>query len=165
MEKNAKKLDESLLIQKPINDLGIAAYMMMHGYEIIGRHNRTVYFQTDESEEQNFNKLSFEYLSSSYHDFDSCLMSLKKVGEFDPKKYVEKPLMRKPINDLGIAAYMMMNKYKVIGRYNRTVYFEINELDERKFDGLSFKYLSSPYHTFDSCLMALKKVGEFDPNR
>jgi len=86
MEKNVKKFvdPDEPSVQKSVNDLGIAAYLMMHGYKVVGRRNRTVYFEIKESETKEFEALSFEYLSSPYHQFDSCLMSLKKVGEYDP---------------------------------------------------------------------------------
>jgi hypothetical protein len=73
MEKNVKrKLDPSEpVVQKSVNDLGIAAYLMMHGYKVVGRRNRTVYFEIMESETQGFEELSFEYLTSPYHQFDS----------------------------------------------------------------------------------------------
>lgn len=81
---HAKKITNELSIQKSVNDLGIAAYLMMHGYKVTGRRNRTVYFEINEIEVQEFETLSFQYLSSPYHQFDSCLMSLKKIGEYDP---------------------------------------------------------------------------------
>lgn len=168
MEKNVKKTmpyaktNEGPSIQKSVNDLGIAAYLMMHGYKVVGRRSRTVYFRINEIESQEFETLSFQYLSSPYHQFDSCLMSLKKVGEYDPKNTENDKL--KAINDLGIAAYLMMHGYKVAGRRNRTVYFESLDQEELDINSLSFEYLSSPYHQFDSCLMSLKKIGEYDPN-
>jgi hypothetical protein len=164
MEKNVKKsvgVGEPS-IQKSVNDLGIAAYLMMHGYKVTGRRNRTVFFKIIEVDSQEFDSLGFEYLSSPYHQFDSCLMSLKKIGEYDPK-FVN-PDKLKSVNDLGIAAYLMMHAHKVVGRRNRTVYFEIPEAEFQEFDSLGFEYLSSPYHQFDSCLMSLKKIGEYDPN-
>jgi hypothetical protein len=86
MEKNVKRFTDTgePLVQKSVNDLGIAAYLMMHGYKVIGRRNRTVFFEIKEEEVSEFDALGFEYLSSPYHQFDSCLMSLKKVGEYDP---------------------------------------------------------------------------------
>lgn len=72
-------------MKKSVNDLGIAAYVMMHGFTVVGRKNRTVYFEIKEGEGEEFERLTFEYLSSPYHRFDSCLMSLKKVGEYMPE--------------------------------------------------------------------------------
>lgn len=74
MEKNAKKRftdPNDSIIQKSVNDLGIAAYLMMHGYKVVGRRNRTVFFEIGESETKEFDILGFEYLSSPFHQFDS----------------------------------------------------------------------------------------------
>lgn len=89
MEKNVRKPVVPVVpgepsVQRSVNDLGIAAYLMMHGYKVVGRKNRTVFFEVKEAEIQEFDALSFEYLSSPYHQFDSCLMSLKKICEHDP---------------------------------------------------------------------------------
>lgn len=81
---HAKKITNELSIQKSVNDLGIAAYLMMHGYKVTGRRNRTIFFESKDNEVLDIDSLSFEYLSSPYHQFDSCLMSLKKIGEYDP---------------------------------------------------------------------------------
>jgi hypothetical protein len=75
------------------------------------------------------------------------------------------PSVSRSVNDLGIAAYLMMHGYKVVGRKNRTVFFEVKETEVQEFDALSFEYLSSPYHQFDSCLMSLKKICEYDPHQ
>ena len=73
-------------IHKHVTDLGIAAYVLMHGYKVIGKQGRSVYFEMDESEGDSFERLSLDYLSSDYHRFDSCLMSIKKIGEYMPNK-------------------------------------------------------------------------------
>lgn len=88
MEKNGKRFIDpnEPIVQKSVNDLGIAAYLMMHGYKVIGRRNRSVYFEIKESEAVEFDGLGFEYLSSPYHQFDSNLMAIKKIGEYEPKK-------------------------------------------------------------------------------
>jgi hypothetical protein len=69
-----------------VTDLGIAAYVLMHGYKVVGKQGRSVYFEMDESEVNSFERLSLDYLSSDYHRFDSCLMSIKKIGEYMPNK-------------------------------------------------------------------------------
>lgn len=67
------------------------------------------------------------------------------------------------VTDLGAAAYIMMHKYKVVCKKGKAVYFEVEiEGDgERKFEDLIMDYLSSEFHRFDSCLMSLKKIGEY----
>ena len=69
-----------------VTDLGIAAYVLMHGFKVIGKQGRSVYFEMEESEVDSFERLSLDYLSSDYHRFDSCLMSIKKIGEYMPNK-------------------------------------------------------------------------------
>lgn len=72
-------------IKKCVNDLGAAAFIMMHKYKVIGRQGKSIYFEVDESEQSEFDDLQLEYLQSEFHRFDSCLMSLKKIGEYLPK--------------------------------------------------------------------------------
>jgi len=88
-------------------------------------------------------------------------LSCRNVTSIE-KELMEKPL-RKSISDLGIAAYLLMHGYKVIGRKGKTVYFDIKQQEEGEFDKLSFDYVTGPYHQFDSCLMILKKMGDYLP--
>jgi len=71
-------------VMKPITDHGIAAYLLMHGYEIAGRKGRSFYFKVDQDEENRLDELTMEYLSSQYHRFDHCIMALKKIPEYIP---------------------------------------------------------------------------------
>ena len=71
-------------MKKTVNDLGVAAYLMMHGHKVVGRKSKNVFFEVADKDIEEFEKLSFEYLSSTYHQFDACIMSLKKIGEYDP---------------------------------------------------------------------------------
>lgn len=144
-------------MKKSVHDLGIAAYLMMHGFNVIGRKSRTIYFEVEDKDLGEFDRLSFEYLSGTHRQFDTSLMSLKKIGEYLPEgKY-------KAITDLGIAAYLLMHGFRVAGRKGRTVYFDVLEQDSDEFEKLNFEYLSTTYHNFDSCLLLLKKVGEYTP--
>jgi hypothetical protein len=68
--------------------------------------------------------------------------------------------MYKYVNDLGAAAYIMMHKFKVIGKKGKSFCFEVSDSDADAFDGLYRDYLSSEFHRFDSCIMSLKKMGE-----
>lgn len=68
-------------IQKLVNDLGAAAYIMMHKYEAIGKKGKSVIFEIDEKDIADFDILYRKYLNSEFHRFDSCLMSLKKLPE------------------------------------------------------------------------------------
>ena len=72
-------------MQKRVSDLGAGAYLLMHGFKVCGREGRAIVFEvTNEEEGRELDKKTLEYLSSDFHRFDSCLMSLKKIGEYLP---------------------------------------------------------------------------------
>jgi hypothetical protein len=143
--------------QKSVSDLGAAAYLLMHDFKVIGRRGKEIFFLLDDNHTaEQFDQLTLDYLSSEFHRFDACIMSLKKIGEypFDPKNY-------RFVTDLGAAAYILMHKYKVVGKKGKTIYFEVDEEAADKFDELALEYISDDFHRFDSCLMSLKKIGEY----
>lgn len=72
-------------MQKTVSDLGAGAYLLMHGYRVIGRRAKDFMFEVSESDENDFEQRKLEYLSSEFHRFDSYIMSLKKIGEYLPK--------------------------------------------------------------------------------
>jgi regulator of sigma D len=76
---------------------------------------------------------------------------------------MENKIIHKFVTDLGAAAYIMMHKYKVVGKKGKAIYFEVNQDEVNEFDSLQLEYLSSEFHRFDSCLMSLKKIGEYMP--
>jgi hypothetical protein len=69
---------------KRVSDLGAGAYLLMHGYKVIGRQGRAIVFEVDKQSVREFDDRTMEYLSSEFHRFDSCLMSLKKINEYMP---------------------------------------------------------------------------------
>lgn len=71
-------------VRKTVSDLGCAAYMKMHGYKCVGKKNRNFYFELNAHDANSFDQLNFEYANSPMHDFDSCIMSLKKMPEYLP---------------------------------------------------------------------------------
>lgn len=140
---------------KSISDLGTAAYILMHNYKVVGRKGKEIIFEA--ANEDKFDEFCLDYLSSEFHRFDSCIMSLKKIKEynFDSRD-------TRFATDLGVAAYILMHKYKVLGKRGKSIYFEVeNEESNKKFQDLALEYLSSDFHRFDSCLMSLKKIGEY----
>lgn len=142
--------------QRSVTDLGSAAYLLMHEYKVVGRRGKEILFMIDdERNEQNFDQLTLDYLSSEFHRFDSCIMSLKKIGEFSVNAK-----LNRYVTDLGAAAYLLMHRYRVLGKKGKAIYFEIESGGEGKFDEMSLEYLSSEFHRFDSCLMSLKKIGD-----
>lgn len=67
--------------------------------------------------------------------------------------------MLKVIDDIGIAAYILMHGHQCKYKNGKKIYFEINKEDEAEFDKLSFEYLSSPFYSFDSNIMILRKIN------
>ena len=74
---------------KFVTDLGAAAYVMMHKYKVVGKQGKLIYFEVADNEIDAFDDLLMEYLQSEFHRFDSCLMSLKKTGEYMPRNIVK----------------------------------------------------------------------------
>jgi len=72
-------------MKKTVSDLGAGAYLLMHGYRVVGRRGKEFIFEIGDSEEAEFEQKNLEYLSSEFHRFDSYIMSLKKIGEYSPK--------------------------------------------------------------------------------
>jgi hypothetical protein len=94
------------------------------------------------------------YLSSEFHHFDSCIMSLKKLEE-----YAFELGSDFFTNDLGCAAYLLMHKFRLLGKKHRYFYFEISsEEEETQFREIMIQYSGSEFHSFDSKLMSLKKI-------
>ena len=73
-------------VHKEVSDLGAGAYLLMHGYRVIGRRGKAIVFEVQKTESDDFDDRTMEYLSSEFHRFDACLMSLKKIGEYMPNK-------------------------------------------------------------------------------
>lgn len=159
-------------IHKFVNDLGVAAYILMHGYAVIGKSGRSIYFECENEESAiGFDKLVLEYQPpNEFYTFDSCLMFLKKINEQIPEKINNN--IHKIVNDLGVAAYILMHQYhskrikaEVIGKKGKYIYFQHLEGQGEDFDRLSYQYLPSQFQTYDSNLMALKKIGEYMPKK
>jgi hypothetical protein len=47
---------------------------------VLGKKGKYIYFEVES--DNKFDELAFEYLTSDFHRFDSCLMSLKKINEY-----------------------------------------------------------------------------------
>jgi hypothetical protein len=157
-------------VHKFVNDLGVAAYILMHGYAVIGKKARSIYFECETAEAAGeFDRLVLEYQPpNEFYTFDSCLMFLKKINETVPEQLEQN--VHKVVSDLGVAAYLLMHEYrpksigvKVIGKKGKYVYFEHPDGRGEDFERLSYQYLPSQFQTYDSNLMALKKIGEYMP--
>lgn len=71
-------------VERRISDLGVSAYLMMHNYHPSGKKNREIVFMIDPDESKDFHQLQIDYLTSEFHRFDACIMSLKKMTEYTP---------------------------------------------------------------------------------
>lgn len=145
-------------VRKNVSDLGEAAFVKMKGYKCVGRRGKNFYFDMPKEDESKFDMLNLEYINSPYHDFDACIMSMKKVAE---RLAEPNGSLRKTVSDLGAAAYLKMHGFKCAGRKTRNFYFEVVEDDLEKFDVINLEYVNSTYHDFDSAIMCLKKIGEY----
>ena len=152
--------------QRTVNDLGVAAYILMHGYVVTGKKGRSIFFEVPE-DDQEFDALMLEYQPpNDFYTFDSCLMYLKKLSEHPPREDLDEDRI-KIVSDLGIAAYLLMHEYKpkalgvkVVGKRGKFVYFHVPEDKDYEFERLEYQYLPSQFQTYDSNLMALKKIRE-----
>ena len=150
-----------------VNDLGVAAYLMMHGYSLSGKRDRSIYFECQsQNEVEEFENLVLDYQPpNEFYIFDSCLMWLKKTNEHTPKDLQSIP--HKVVDDLGVAAYLLLKEHdpdtklgiRVIGKHGKYVYFSCPEGKDEEFDRRWFLYLKSQFQNYDSCLMAIKKIG------
>ena len=140
-------------MSKEIRDIGIAAYLVMHDFKLLDKKDKNFIFAVDPTENKKFEDLKISYLSSEFHHFDSCIMSLKKLEDYlfdiDSDYYT---------NDLGCAAYLLMHKFRLLGKKHKYFYFEISQEEESQFREILIQYSGSEFHNFDSKLMSLKKI-------
>lgn len=66
-------------IKVRISDYGAGAYLMMHGYKVIGGDGKEILFEINDVEKDQFEETKLDYLRSEFHRFDSFLMSIKKI--------------------------------------------------------------------------------------
>ena len=61
-------------IHRFVNDLGVAAYILMHGYVVIGKKGKSIYFECENEEASaNLDQLVLEYQPpNEFYTFDSC---------------------------------------------------------------------------------------------
>jgi hypothetical protein len=138
---------------KEIRDIGIAAYLVMHEFKLHDKKEKNFIFSIDPNDQKKFEDLKISYLSSEFHHFDSCIMSLKKLEE-----YAFELGSDFFTNDLGCAAYILMHKFRLLGKKHKYFYFEIPLEEEIQFREIMIQYSGSEFHSFDSKLMSLKKI-------
>lgn len=146
-------------IVKQQSDLGVSAYLLMNKFNLLGKKDKTFYFEIDKQNENKFDELIVNYLFSEFHYFDHCLMGLKKLQDFN---FNQSNVSKNYVSDLGVAAYLLMHKFKLISKIGKNYYFDVTSPDEEnQFNELNLQYTNSEFHDFDSKLMSLKKIGSF----
>ncbi len=72
-------------IRKIVEDIGTSAFLKLHGFAVIGRKGKAIYFEINKEDEEDFNRKSFEYVNSAFYSFDSCVLAIKKIKEYMPE--------------------------------------------------------------------------------
>ena len=62
------------------------------------------------------------------------------------------------VKDLGMAAYMKMQGYKLLDRKGREFDFTIKESEQDDFKKAQIEYVNSSFAVFDAEIMNLKKL-------
>lgn len=148
-----KDLEKNEKVMKVLQDLGEASYALLHAYQLMGRQGKKVYFLIDKNELKNFEDLMLEYMTSDFYKFDSCLVAVKRIPES------RTDLVGREVSDLGVASFLLMKGFKVLGKKNKNIYFDAP--DTHEFYTTIRSYLTSAFHQFDSCLMAVKKISSY----
>lgn len=60
--------------------------------------------------------------------------------------------------DLGLAAFLLMNGYKMHRRRGKEFDFIINEEDREEFEATKVEFINSSFCEYDNTIMALKKL-------
>lgn len=67
---------------KTVSDLGSGAYLLMHSFQPLGRRGKDILFEVAEKDVKEFESIQLQYLTSEFHRFDACIMSLKKMNDY-----------------------------------------------------------------------------------
>lgn len=144
--------------EKRIADLGLAAWIKMHGYQISKVESNCVFFQVENDQMiKEVEALETSYVNSEACSYDSWLMSLKQmpvtdVNECDPEIIV--------VEGLGPSAFLRhKGRWRLIGRPHHikfAFYVPSNELTE--FNSLRVAWTNSDLRDFDAAMMAIKSL-------
>ena len=67
-------------IKKVVKDLGMAAYLKLHGFDLHRKEGRHFAFTIVEEQDDEFEKTKVDYINGPFHKFDSEIMGLKALG-------------------------------------------------------------------------------------
>lgn len=72
--------NETNLVLKGVKDLGMAAYLKLHGFDLYMKQGRTFLFQIKPTQSEEFERTKVEYINGPFHKFDSEIMALKSLS-------------------------------------------------------------------------------------
>ncbi len=80
MEKMERdKMSDSRKVRKQVKDLGMAAFVKLHGFDLYKREGKQFVFVIDPSQDEEFEKTKVDYINGPFHKFDSEIMALKSL--------------------------------------------------------------------------------------
>lgn len=164
---------KNTVVTRPISNLGIAAYIRMHGHTVTGTKGKALHFEATSSEElEQIYALMLQFQPPNpFCLFDGCLMYIKSIENFVPPTL--DPSKHKAIPDYGVASYLLLHnfkdkkitlgsyeaaKFKIVGKKDKVIYFNCPPELEPELKQLSYEYVASQFHIYDSHIMGLKKT-------
>lgn len=142
---------------KKIADMGLAAYLKMHGFEISSINKKNIEIEVrNESEENKLKELQMEYVNSDFCKFDCILMDLKRLPIVS-KDFCSLDLQR--VDSLGISSYLQLNRGNWIlhSRTGRNCFlFKVPESSLESFREKQIAWNNSKLQDFNHEIMAIK---------
>lgn len=144
--------------EKRVVDLGLAAWIKMHGYQISKIGSSFVIFSIPDSEKDKESKdLEIRYVNSDATEFDSWLMTLKRtpitaIDEMNPSIHI--------VQGMGLTAWVKLKgRWRLVGRPSNIDFaFYVPEHEVTEFKNLLIGWTSSSLRDFDASMMAIKNV-------
>jgi hypothetical protein len=144
---------------KMIADLGLAAWVKMHGHRITRVEPRRVYFSLpDHNSSDEIESLKVSYVNSEASAFDSWLMSLKQMPSTNNVDRIDPSVVE--VEGLGPSAYIRFKgRWRLIGRTSPLKYvFYVPVEDQDEFADLRVSWTNSRLRDFDAAMMSIKML-------
>jgi hypothetical protein len=143
---------------KKVYDLGIAAWIKMHGHQISKIEIKCINFLVEnEKMDVEIDNLKNSYVNSEACEYDSWLMSLKqlpitRVDNLDPEIVI--------VDGLGPSAFVRhKGRWRLIGRESNSRFaFFVPMPDNDEFNNLRVSWTNSELRTFDAAMMSIKNM-------
>lgn len=62
-----------------VKDLGMAAYLKLHGFDLYKKEGRLFCFLIEHEQDDEFERTKVEYINGPFHKFDAQIMALKAL--------------------------------------------------------------------------------------